>query len=151
MVRFGKAGISLTRPIAAIAADFAAGPLSGRPTGRTRGAFIVCDRGRHCTLFDWSGGGVGHNPVQYVSQQLSGKSGGDVATQTDESERESPLSAGYRFRVGPIVGQAAGLTVGARGRARIHVGSRRLRRTAVRTLYGLFRDRTLNSVRLADA
>jgi putative peptide zinc metalloprotease protein len=76
--------------------------------------------------------------MQAVSDSLSNKAGGDVATRTDASGKERPLSVVYQARV-PLDDAEGILRLGQRGTARIHTAPRTLAWRAWRWLTQTFR------------
>ena len=58
--------------------------------------------------------------VKMTHPNMSNKSGGELATTTDEAGVERPLTVSYQLRVFPLEGPAELLRMGFRGRARVH-------------------------------
>jgi len=65
---------------------------------------------------------IARQELKIAPRQLSGKAGGRLATESDSSGRERPLSASYQARV-PLDDADGLIRAGLRGRARIRVGS----------------------------
>jgi putative peptide zinc metalloprotease protein len=59
--------------------------------------------------------------VRVSPRHLSGKAGGELATKTDESGIERPLTISYQALVYPIQSEYGELHIGLRGKAKIHV------------------------------
>lgn len=74
------------------------------------------------------------------SKQMSNKSGGELATKTDESGVERPLSTSYQANV-PLANPEGMLRTGLRGRAKIDAGYRTLGQRAWRYLTQTFHFR----------
>jgi putative peptide zinc metalloprotease protein len=80
------------------------------------------------------------DPIKATSKQLSNKSGGEVATETDESGVERPMSTSYQARV-PLDDAEGILRPGLRGRAKIDAGWRTIAQRAWRYLTQTFHFR----------
>ena len=73
-----------------------------------------------------------HSEVQEIASinlkvspsHLTNKSGGDLATKTDEAGVERPLTTSYQVRVFPLSDADGLLRIGLRGEAKIHVAPR---------------------------
>jgi len=70
-------------------------------------------------------------------RSLSNKSGGELATKTDESGKERPLSTSYQARV-PIDDPEQLLVMGLKGRAKIYAGRLTLAQQAWRYITRTF-------------
>ena len=70
-------------------------------------------------------------------RSLSNKSGGELATKTDEAGKERPLSTSYQARV-PIDDPEQLLVMGLKGRAKIYAGRLTLAQQAWRYLTRTF-------------
>lgn len=68
---------------------------------------------------------VAHEPLTVSPRSLSNKSGGELATKTDEGGVERPLNTSYQVRV-PLDDPEGLLRIGLRGRGRIHTASQTL-------------------------
>lgn len=81
---------------------------------------------------------IGNREIEYSSKSLSAKAGGDLATRTDQSGVERPLSTSYPA-MAPLTDDVGLLRPGLRGTAKIHAGAmtvgRRLYRAASRTFH----------------
>ncbi|MCA9103057.1 MAG: hemolysin D [Pirellulales bacterium] len=81
---------------------------------------------------------VGSREIQYSSRSLSAKAGGDLATRTDPTGGERPLSASFPA-MAPLDDSDGLLRPGLRGTGKIHAGTmtvgRRLYRAALRTFH----------------
>lgn len=62
---------------------------------------------------------IAHEPLTVSPRSLSNKSGGELATKTDEGGVERPLSTSYQVRV-PVEDPEGLLRIGLRGRGRVH-------------------------------
>jgi putative peptide zinc metalloprotease protein len=68
---------------------------------------------------------VAHEPLTVSPRSLSNKSGGELATKTDEGGVERPLNTSYQVRV-PLDDAEGLLRIGLRGRGRIHTATQTL-------------------------
>ncbi len=64
---------------------------------------------------------IANEELKVSPKHLSNKSGGDLATKTDESGIERPMNTSYQARV-PIVDPDGILFIGLKGKAKIHAG-----------------------------
>jgi putative peptide zinc metalloprotease protein len=64
---------------------------------------------------------IANEELKVSPKNLSNKSGGELATKTDESGIERPMSTSYQARV-PIVDPDGVLFIGLKGKAKIHAG-----------------------------
>jgi len=83
---------------------------------------------------------ISDEELQFSSTTLSKKSGGDIATETDPSGRERPLSASYRARV-LLADEAQALLPGLRGRAKVRTAPQSAAARLSRLLAETFRIR----------
>lgn len=65
-------------------------------------------------------GKLSRSDIRVSPRHLSGKAGGELATKTDESGVERPLSTSYQAFIYPIQSDEGLLYIGLRGRAKIH-------------------------------
>jgi len=61
-----------------------------------------------------------HSPIKATSRRMSNKAGGEVATTTDASGTERPMSTSYQARV-PLDDAEGLLRMGLRGHAKIYM------------------------------
>ena len=83
---------------------------------------------------------VSETHIETGSERLSVKAGGSVATETDSSGREVPISTSYEALM-HLDDDAGVLTPGMRGTARIQVGSRTVAQWLLRLLWQTFNFR----------
>ncbi|HJT34045.1 MAG TPA: hemolysin D [Pirellulales bacterium] len=68
---------------------------------------------------------IANEPLRVSPKSLSNKSGGELATKTDESGVERPQAISYQVRV-PLDDPEGMLKIGLKGRARVHTAPRTL-------------------------
>jgi putative peptide zinc metalloprotease protein len=83
---------------------------------------------------------IAFDPVKVSPKQLSNKAGGELATETDESGMERPMSTSYQARV-PLEDVEGILRPGLRGRAKVAAGYQTIAQRAWRYLVQTFHFR----------
>jgi hypothetical protein len=83
---------------------------------------------------------IAFDPIKVSPKGLSNKSGGELATKTDESGVERPMSTSYQANV-PLLNDDGLLRIGLRGRAKIEAGYRTIAQRAWRYLTQTFHFR----------
>jgi putative peptide zinc metalloprotease protein len=83
---------------------------------------------------------IAYDPIKVSPKQLSNKAGGELATETDESGVERPMSTSYQAGV-PLEDLEGILRPGLRGRAKIEAGYRTIAQRAWRYLTQTFHFR----------
>jgi putative peptide zinc metalloprotease protein len=80
---------------------------------------------------------IAHQPLDESPAQVSSRSGGELATETDDRGRERPISSSYQAKV-PLQNSDGLLEPGFRGRAKILCGTRTCFQWAWRSLLRTF-------------